>query len=71
MTLAEKIFQKIQKWPNDLQSEVLDFVDFIDLRRGHVRDQEWRDFSLASAMRGMEEEISPQYTSQDIKEKFE
>ena len=71
MTLAQKILQKIEKLPESVQAEVLDFIDFIDLKKGHPTDSEWKDLSLSSAMRDMENESSPEYTTGDLKEKFQ
>ena len=70
MTLAQKIYQKVEKLPESVQVEIMDFVDFIDLKKGHLSDPEWKDFSVSSAMRGMENESFPEYTANDLKEKF-
>jgi hypothetical protein len=52
---------------------VLDFVEFLESRRQEhtVREDEiaWSAFSLASAMRGMEDEETP-YSLADVKEAF-
>jgi hypothetical protein len=52
---------------------VLDFVEFLESRRqGRIaqeNDITWSAFSLASAMRGMEDEELP-YRLADIKEAF-
>ena len=71
MSLAEKIYQKIKKLPETTQAEVLDFVDFVRLRKADLVDSEWDLFSLSSAMRGMEDEKFPEYTPADLKEKFQ
>lgn len=34
-------------------------------------DSDWKDLSISSAMRGMEHESSPEYTTKDLKEKFQ
>ena len=69
MSLAEKINQHVKELPEPLQAEVLDFVEFIEAKSVRNRDakREWSEFSLSSAIRGMEEEGSP-YTLKDIKE---
>ena len=73
MTTAERIAQQVASLPEDAQQEVLDFVEFIQARkRGNVLREDgsdWSYFSLASAMRGMEEEPSL-YTVADLKESF-
>lgn len=70
MTLAQKIQQKVEKLPEAVQAEILDFVDFIDQKKERSSDLEWKAFSLSSAMRGMETETSPDYTPSDLKETF-
>jgi hypothetical protein len=70
MTILEKIVEKLKTMPESVQTEVLDFVEYLKSRkdRENERDQ-WGQFSLNSAMRGIAEEPSP-YGIQDIKEKF-
>lgn len=70
MTIAQAIVQHIEILPEDTLREVLDFVEFLEMKgRATVTrkpDEEWSRFSLASAMRGMEAEDSP-YTVSDVK----
>jgi hypothetical protein len=74
MTTAERIHQYIQKLPESLQIEVLDFVEYLLLKeeRKTVQQDElaWSNLSLALAMRGMEDEDTPTYTTADLKEVF-
>ncbi len=69
MTTAEAIVRSLEPLPEAAKREVLDFVEFIKARREEERptdeDAAWSEFSLASAMRGMEEE-SP-YSLADLK----
>ena len=73
MTTTEGIIRHLESLPDSAQREVLDFVEFLRSRRDEctVREEElaWSDFSLASAMRGMEDEETP-YTLADLKESF-
>jgi hypothetical protein len=73
MTTAQAIAQRLTSLPEDAQREVLDFVEFVESRRtGQTETSEdaaWSALSLASAMRGMEDEESP-YTLGDLKESF-
>ena len=73
MTTAEAILQHLKSLPDSAQREVLDFVQFLESRRKQPADREedrvWSDFSLTSAMRGMEGEETP-YSLADIKESF-
>ena len=75
MTTLESIQQYAQMLPDSLQREVLDFVRFLLFKREQEitpeqDDIEWSNFSLASAMRGMENEDTPVYTTDDLKEVF-
>lgn len=75
MTTLENIHQYAQMLPDSLQQEVLDFVRFLLFKREQEitpeqDDMEWSNFSLASAMRGMEDEDTPVYTTDDLKEVF-
>ena len=75
MLVTEKIHQRVRILPEPLQIEVLDFVDFLLSRLEpnllenieEIDDLEWSKFSLAMAMRGMEDEEGPEYTLDDLK----
>jgi hypothetical protein len=74
MTTMELIVERIRKLPEEKQAEVLDFVEFLDLKSGSAaadEDLEWSLFSLAAAMNGMESEEEPEYTLADLKERYE
>jgi len=68
MTVMEKIMQHIQSLPESLQTEVLDFVEYLEAKMGK-NEADWTALSLSSAMRGMEDE-PPLYSFQDLKESF-
>jgi len=69
-TFAERIHQHVQKLPMPFQAEVLDFVEYLLLKieRGDTRS--WSDLSLSLAMRGMEDEDTPDYSTADLKKVF-
>ncbi len=67
MTISEKIQQHVQKLPASLQAEVLDFVEYLLAKVGSREEEDWSDLSLAFAMRGMEDEATPLYTTADLK----
>ncbi len=73
MTLPEKIIQHLQKLPESVQAEVLDFVEYLELKVGrhqNIQDErDWSTLSLSYAMRGMEDEQTS-YSPNDIKEIF-
>jgi hypothetical protein len=67
VTLAERIYTRVQEFPEPTQREVLHFVEFLSqkLRQEDVR---WSELSLVTALRGMEDEVWPEYDLHDIKE---
>ena len=72
--IAEKIQEYLQKLPNSLQAEVLDFVEYLLSKAErdipHPESRYWTDLSLAFAVRGMENEDLPPYTAADLKVRF-
>ncbi len=75
MSAKEQITERLQKLPQSLQREVLDFIDFLAKRVTQGKDTsyeaEWPKFSLAQAMNGLENEDSPEYSEADLKEKWQ
>ena len=70
MSTAEQIIHEISTLRPEKQSEVLEFVEFLkEKERKKEEDALW-GASLASAMRGMEDEDSL-YSESDIVEKIE
>jgi len=71
MAITDKIQEGVQQLPTALQAEVLDFVQYllVKTKRGAQEDEEgfWSEVSLSSAMRGMEDEDSPQHTIADLR----
>jgi hypothetical protein len=71
MALTDKIHEGVPQLPLALQAEVLDFVHYllVKTKRGAPEDAEglWSHVSLTFAMRGMEDEDSPPYTTADLK----
>jgi len=74
MAIDERIQQCVHMLPPPLQAEVLTFVEYLVARaeREALRQEEmqWRSLSLAQAMRGMEGEETPVYTTSDLKVVF-
>ena len=79
MIVADKIYQRVGVLPESLQSEVLDFVEFllqkVRTNEGtneieNIDDLAWSKVSLEMAMRGMEDEDEPLYSLQDLTEIF-
>lgn len=74
MTLTEKIYSHIEKLPDTYQAEVLDFVEYLENKVNKARERQdenrdWSSFSLAQAMRGMEDE-EELYSLNDLVESF-
>lgn len=74
MNLSERIQKHVQSLPASFQAEALDFVQYLvsKAEREEVRqeDKNWTSLSLSFAMRGMEDEDTPQYAPSDLKVVF-
>jgi len=70
MKTAEVIYQKVKTLPEASQGEVLDFVDYLTqkLRR---EDATWSEMSLAHTLRGMENDVWPDYDEKELKEHWQ
>ena len=69
MTLDEKIHQYVQKLPQSLQEELLDYVEYLVMKAEQQEKQDWVSFSRSSALRDMEDE-SALYDVSDVKVAF-
>ncbi len=69
MKVAEIILQHIERLPEPLQEEVLDFVEYLEHKQFEGQ-RDWSVLSLGSAMQGMENEDVPPYSLNDLKEAF-
>jgi hypothetical protein len=69
MSLADKIINNVRALPESKQIEVLDFIEYLRVKTDRQENTGWSDFSLLSAMRGMENE-EPPYSLNDLKESF-
>ena len=70
MTLLEKILEKLRAMPESSQAEVLNFVEYLKSKeKKESENEQWAEFSLDSAMRGIAEEPAL-YEIQDVKERF-
>ena len=74
MVLSERIQEYVERLPSSFQAEVLDFTEYLlaKAEREAVRQEErdWSNLSLSFAMRGMEDEDAPTYTTSDLKVVF-
>jgi hypothetical protein len=75
MTVSDRIFEEVKKLPDLLQSEVLDFVQYLALKKEREsapkNELDPASLSLSLAMRGMEDEDTPNYSTQDLREAFQ
>ena len=67
--LVETIIKHIQTLPESKQIEIFDFVEYLRSKVEKQEIKDWTDFSLSSAMRGIEDEETP-YSLNDLKESF-
>jgi hypothetical protein len=74
MPTVEKISEYLSKMPAPYQAEVLHYVEYLWQKlQDQGSDNEdllWQEFSLASALRDMDEADEVTYTIDDLKEKF-
>jgi len=70
MAISDQIHRHVQDLPTAIQAEVLDFVEYLMARVARREEQAWSEFSLAAAMRGMEDEVGPEYTTEDLRTVF-
>ena len=69
MNISAKLLENINKLPESKQLELADFVERLTQTADDEEGLNWSDFSLASAVRDMEnEELS--YTINDLKEVY-
>jgi hypothetical protein len=72
MIVAEKITKRIASLPVSVQTEILNYVEFVarksQIREDQSEDTNWSEFSLNQAMKGLENEDSPEYNEADLKE---
>lgn len=70
MSVTEEIIERVRALPENIQSEVLDFVQYLESEATEKEEQRaWSDFSLSHAMRDMESESSL-YSYEDVKDSF-
>lgn len=74
MTVIDKIHKKAEKLPLSFQQEALNFILFLSkkIKSGKKKTGglEWSEFSLTEAMRGLENDVFPEYSSADLKESW-
>ncbi len=74
MSTIEKINQSVKKLSKNSQIEVLNFIEFLLSKSGIMSDdydiEDWNQFSLNQAMKGLEDKKHIEYHVSDLKEKY-
>ena len=70
MSTAERIQRHIQRLPEPMQKEVLDFVEYL-AQKLRKDDQDWSAQSIQSALLDLEDDVWPVYEDQDFTEKWQ
>ena len=70
MKSSEQIIRELETLPPSAQGEVLDFIGYLKLKKTeHSKaTEEWTRFSIKSALRGLEDDLFPEYGEADFKE---
>ena len=69
MKTVDRIYEETRALPETVQREVLDFVEYL----AHKLQKEnagWSELSVTAALRGLEDEVWPEYRYEDMKEKW-
>lgn len=69
MSTVDRIHEQVQHLPESAQQTVLDFVEQL-ARQLRQEDYDWASWSLQVAVRGMENDVWPEYGEMDFKEKW-
>lgn len=74
MNVTEKIANEVKTLPPEVQQEILHFVGFLrtrlETRQFRKDDIQWSEFSIGTALGGMEHEAGPEYSEADLKESW-
>ncbi|MGK7946265.1 MAG: hypothetical protein AB4058_17525 [Microcystaceae cyanobacterium] len=71
MTLSELIYQKMTVLSDDEQQKVLTLINRMLGQKPDQENQDWNQFSLEQAMQGLEDDNLPDYTEDDLREKWQ
>jgi len=74
MSVTDQIIYRLNQLSEIEQSEVLDFVDYLQTRGRRRKEKQditqWTEFSLDSAMQGLEDD-PVEYSIEDLQETFQ
>lgn len=71
MSIKELINQKIENLSESEQMKVLNLIDIVQQETLKTENQLWSQFSLEQAMKGLENDLIPEYTEADLIEKWQ
>ena len=71
MSVKQSINQKLDSLSEKEQKQVLEFVDLVHQRGFEKENEEWNQFSLEQAMKGLEDDNLPEYTEADLIERWQ
>ena len=71
MSVKQSINQKLDSLSEKEQKQVLEFVDLVHQRSCDQENDEWNQFSLEQAMKGVEDDNLPEYTEADLVERWQ
>lgn len=69
--IKQLIDQKLESLPEEKHKKGLDFVGLLTKENLESENTEWNQFSLEKAMQGLENDELPEYTEQDLIEKWQ
>ena len=67
MVVPDQIQERVKLLPQPTQHEVLDFVEYL-FHRSRKEDLLWSRLSLRWALRDLEDEEWPEYSTEDMQE---
>jgi len=70
MKTADLIYDRARDLPEPMQREVLDFAEYL-AQKLRQEDARWSELSLGAAFRGLEEDAWPEYSEEDLREKWQ
>ncbi|WP_324282730.1 hypothetical protein VKI21_09615 [Cyanobacterium aponinum UTEX 3222] len=71
MSIKGLINQKIENLSESEQMKVLNLIDIVQQENLKTENQLWSQFSLEQAMKGLENDLIPEYTEADLIEKWQ
>lgn len=71
MSIKELITEKIENLSEGEQLKLLNLINILQQKTLDTENQQWSHFSLEQAMKGLENDLIPEYTEADLIEKWQ